>query len=68
MSAKRSRVHPKYKTQYRISNWALYDQSLVKHEDLTIWISEDAITQWTPSHPVAAVDSANTQTSESRQP
>ena len=24
-----SRVHPKYKTKYRVSNWAEYDRALV---------------------------------------
>jgi hypothetical protein len=40
----RSRVHPKYKTKYRVNNWAEYDQALVQRGDLTLWISEDAIT------------------------
>jgi hypothetical protein len=25
----KSRVHPKYKTKYRVSNWADYDRALV---------------------------------------
>ena len=31
MCAKRSRVHPPYKTKYRLSNSAEYDQALIKH-------------------------------------
>ena len=45
----RSRVHPKYKTKYRVNNWAEYDQALVQRGDLTLWISEDAITSWKPA-------------------
>jgi hypothetical protein len=39
----RSRVHPKYKTKYRVNNWAEYDRALVQRGDITLWISEDAI-------------------------
>ena len=41
-----SRVHPTYKTKYRVSNWAAYDQALVQRGDLTIWISTGAINTW----------------------
>ena len=34
-----SRVHPKYKTKYRVTNWAEYDQALVERGDITLWIS-----------------------------
>ena len=42
----KSRVHPKYKTQYRVGNWAEYDRALVQRGDITMWISEDAIDAW----------------------
>ncbi len=45
----RSRIHPKYKTKYRVSNWAEYDRALVQRGDITLWISEDAITSWKPA-------------------
>ncbi len=45
----KSRVHPKYKTKYRVSNWAEYDQALVQRGDITLWISEDAIASWKPA-------------------
>ncbi len=45
----KSRVHPKYKTKYRVSNWAEYDQALVQRGDITLWISEDAIVSWKPA-------------------
>jgi hypothetical protein len=42
------KIHPKYKTKYRVSNWAEYDQALVKRGDITLWISEEAIASWKP--------------------
>ena len=39
----KSRVHPKYKTKYRVSNWAEYDRALVERGNITLWISDDAI-------------------------
>ncbi len=45
----KSRVHPKYKTKYRITNWSQYDKALVKRGDITLWISEDAIGEWIPN-------------------
>jgi len=44
-----SRVHPKYKTKYRVSNWSEYDRALVQRGDITLWISEDAIASWKPA-------------------
>jgi IS5 family transposase len=41
-----SRVHPKYKTKYRVTNWAEYDQALVQRGDITLWISPEAIMAW----------------------
>jgi hypothetical protein len=29
-----SRVHPKYKTKYRVNNWAEYDRALVRRGDI----------------------------------
>ncbi len=43
-----SRVHPKYKTKYRVSNWAEYDRALVPRGDITLWISPDGTDSWTP--------------------
>ena len=45
----KSRVHPKYKMKYRVSNWADYDRALVQRGDITLWISEDAIASWKPA-------------------
>ncbi len=45
----KSRVHPKYKTKYRVTNWADYDKALVQRGDITLWISDDAITSWKPA-------------------
>ncbi len=46
LSRKRSRVHPPYKTKYRVTNWANYNQALVKRGGLGLWISADAIANW----------------------
>jgi hypothetical protein len=48
MSSKRSRVHPKYKTKYRVRNWSDYNRALVQRGDLTIWFTDDAVAAWTP--------------------
>jgi len=45
----RSRVHAKYKTKHRVNNWAEYDHALVQRGDIALWISEDAISSWTPA-------------------
>jgi hypothetical protein len=42
----KSRVHPKYKTKYRVGNWAEYDRALVQRGDITLWISTDATDAW----------------------
>ena len=38
-----SRVHPKYKTKYRVKNWASYDRALARRGDVTVWLSPEAI-------------------------
>jgi IS5 family transposase len=43
-----SRVHPKYKTKYRVSNWAEYDRALVQRGDIAFWFAPDAADSWTP--------------------
>jgi hypothetical protein len=45
----KSRVHPKYKTKYRVCSWADYDRALVQRGDITLWISEDAVASWKPA-------------------
>ncbi len=44
----KSRIHPKYKTKYRVQNWAFYDRALVRRGDITIWLSPAAIAAWEP--------------------
>ena len=53
----RSRVHPNFKTEYRISNWASYDRALIRRGDVTVWLSADAIATWT----TAGVDASRRQ-------
>ena len=43
-----SKVHPTYKTKYRVANWAAYNRALVRRGDVTLWVSSEAITAWTP--------------------
>ena len=45
----KSRIRPKYKTKYRVTNWADYDKAPVRRGDTTLWISEEAIEAWTPA-------------------
>ncbi len=43
-----SRVHPKYKTKYRVRNWREYERGLRDRGDLTIWFSDAAAAKWVP--------------------
>ncbi len=42
----KSRITPKYKTKYRVKNWAAYEDSLRKRGDITVWFDEDAVDAW----------------------
>ena len=44
----KSKVHPTYKTKYRVANWAAYNQALVRRGDVTLWLSSEVIAAWTP--------------------
>ena len=44
----KSRVHPKYKTKYRVHNWRAYERALVQRGDVTLWLSADARDAWRP--------------------
>lgn len=44
----KSRVHPTYKTKYRVANWAFCDRALVGRGDVTLWVSPEAIATWEP--------------------
>ena len=41
-------INRQYKTKYRIRNWREYERGLRSRGDVTIWLSEDAITAWIP--------------------
>ena len=43
-----SKVHPTYKTKYRVANWPAYNQALVRRGDVTLWLAPEAIAGWTP--------------------
>ena len=44
-----SRVHPRYKTRYRVGNWPEYERALVRRGDITLWLSPNATDAWTPA-------------------
>jgi len=41
-----ARRHKFAKKQYRVTNWAEYNESLRQRGDLTIWITDEALCQW----------------------
>ena len=43
----KSKVHPKYKTRYRVANWSAYNQALVRRGDVTVWLAPEAVAAWT---------------------
>jgi Transposase DDE domain len=45
----KSRVHPKYKTKYRVGNWRAYERALVQRGDVTLWLSADKRAAWRPA-------------------
>ncbi len=45
----KSKVHPTYKTKYRVANWASYDRALAQRGDVTVWVSPEAIATWEPA-------------------
>ena len=45
----RSKVHPKYKTKYRVGHGSAYEQALVQRGDVTLGLSADATDAWRPS-------------------
>lgn len=44
-----SRVHPKYKTKYRVTNRPEYGRGLVQRGDVTIWLTPEAVAAWRPT-------------------
>jgi hypothetical protein len=48
MSKSRSKVHPKYKARFRVTNWSEYDRALVRRGDLTLWFTSELIAAWQP--------------------
>ena len=44
----KSKVHPRYKTKYRVVNWVAYNRVLVRRGDVTVWLSSEAVAAWTP--------------------
>ena len=44
----KSKVHPRYKTKYRVANWPAYNRALVRRGDVTVWLFSEAIAAWAP--------------------
>jgi hypothetical protein len=45
-AVKSSLVHPRYKTEYRVTNWREYERGLRARGDVTVWFSQAAIANW----------------------
>ena len=45
-AAKSSLVHPRFKREYRVTNWREYERGLRARGDVTVWFSRDAIANW----------------------
>ena len=46
-----ARRHKFDKAQYRVINWAEYNESLRQRGDLTIWVSDEAQSVWSAPPP-----------------
>ncbi len=46
LGAMKSRIHPDYKTRYRVTNWREYERGLVQRGDVTVWLSPAAVGAW----------------------
>jgi len=64
--ANEPRRHKIPKARYRVENWAAYDASLRRRGDLTLWVTPEAITAWTPPKTGRRVGQRATRTSPSR--
>ena len=42
----KAKVTPKYKTKYRVKNWAAYDVALRERGNITVWFDEEARGAW----------------------
>ncbi len=42
----KSKVSPKYKTKYRVRNWAAYEKSPRRRGDITVWFDKDVAEAW----------------------
>ena len=42
----KSKVTPKYKTKYRVTNWREYEAGLRRRGDITVWFDDAAVRAW----------------------
>ncbi len=64
----KSKVHPKYKTRYKVANWPPYDRALVPRGDVTLWLAPEAIVGWEPPEAGRGVGSGGIRTWRSKRP
>ena len=64
----KSRIHPQYKTEYHVRNWAEYDRALMDRGDVTLWLAPGAIASWAAEASASVVGSFSTPTSRSKPP
>ncbi len=50
------------KQQYRLRNWSEYNKALVRRGSLTLWVSDEIITQWCETRRTGKRGSARTYT------
>jgi hypothetical protein len=62
----RSRVHPNYKTKYRVNNWSENDRALVQCGDITLWMRTRSQAAHTPRRATAAIELARGEHLERR--
>jgi hypothetical protein len=63
-----SRIHPKYKTKYRVTNWNRYDKALVQRGDITCGSRRTLLTNGLQSAAADGVLHAGTRTWPSKRP
>ena len=64
----KSKVTPKCKTKYRVRNWAVYEESLRRRGDITVWFDAHAVDSWNARLLDDPEDNRSTPTSRLRPP
>ena len=51
----KTKVTPKYKTKYRVKNWAVYDQALRERGDITVALVHGSELKTDPPSPAVGI-------------